>query len=159
MSNSRDRFLVDIEKRTDTTIIRVKNIDQENFDEAYTYVHSLFIRAINLEKRIKAEHSTSTLWHTTESGYMLSDVVAQSSHRVALVLFRVYPNSKTSTDVVKETNLPRATVHDQLTGRRESVSQFFEKIGNEYRLTNEGFDWVMNEVIPFVSNQSGIKKR
>jgi hypothetical protein len=155
MKSSRDKYPVDIEKRSDTTTIRVRNVNQEDFDEAYTYVQSLFNRASILEKRFQAEKVICTLWHATESGNMLSDVVTQSSHRVALSLFRVYPDSKPATDVVRETSLPRATVHDQLTGRRESVSQFFEKTENEYRLTKEGFDWVLNEVIPFVSSQTG----
>ncbi|MHA1862789.1 MAG: hypothetical protein ACTSWA_03390 [Candidatus Thorarchaeota archaeon] len=152
------KFLIDIEKKTESTTIRIKNVEEERFDDAYLLADEIFKRARILELKIKAESSVISLWLGEEPNQTISDLVTQSSHRIALSLFRVYPKSKSLTQVINETHLPKTTARGHLIGNIKSTTPFFTSDRGAYRLTKEGFDWVLSEVIPFLANQTGLVK-
>ncbi|MHA1908959.1 MAG: helix-turn-helix domain-containing protein, partial [Candidatus Thorarchaeota archaeon] len=113
-------------------------------------------RANILEKKIDAEGKVDSLWISDSSGFRLSDIVSQSSHRIALSLLKSYPNGLSFSAIQKETSLPKSTAHNLLTGKKASVAKYFAKEGDNYCLSLEGLDWILSDVIPFLASQTDL---
>lgn len=155
-------FKIEIEKSESGSLIRVTDVNPKSFDDAYVLANNLSRRAAELDIKLldterirKAKDSVAFLWVTKGEGKNLSSLVHQRSHRIALSLLDAHPDGKTHSAVVRETGISKATVHTQLTGKIRTVAAYFTKRGNRYVLTDEGLEWVLREVIPFVCDASG----
>ena len=154
-------FKVEIEKTENGTLIRVTDVNQTNFENAYRLATNLLNRASKLDSELlqievveKARSRTAMYWIPKGDTKRISDFVTQRSHRIALSLLEVYPKGKLQSEIVKETGIYQATAPTQLSGKIHSVASFFDKRGKRYFLTETGLEWVLREVIPFVSSSS-----
>ena len=154
-------FKIELEKSETGTLIRITDVSQTNFDNAYRLATDLLDRATNLDSELhqlrlveQAKNKVAMYWIQDGDTKRISDFISQRSHRIALSLLDVYPEGKIQSQIVKETNISQPTIHIQLSGKVKSVADYFEKRGNCYFLTKTGLDWILRDVIPFVSNSS-----
>ena len=157
-------FKIELEKSETGTLIRITDVSQTNFDNAYRLATDLLDRAANLDSELhqlrlveQAKNKVAMYWIQDGDTKRISDFISQRSHRIALSLLDGYPEGKVQSQIVKETNISQPTIHIQLSGKVKSVADYFEKRGNRYFLTKAGLDWVLRDVIPFVSNSSSDK--
>lgn len=155
---NKQEWSVEVEKKNGSTLIRIGNVNVEQFEEAYLLAEDLLEKSIMLEKKSRAEKSVKSLWVKEKGKTRLSDIVGQSTHRLALSLFMVYPKSKALEEILEETGLSRPTVYRYLGGHRKSVADYFDGESGEYRLTEKGFQWVLNELVPFLAQQTGFSR-
>lgn len=156
MSNGEKRKLrVDIERRWNSTTIIIRNVDEASFDDAYCFIEKLYDRAQKLDDKNLALKSTNPFWIQTEDRRIISDLVSQSSHRVAISLLDAYPSSKTTSEIVLETGLTKTSVRHIAYGRKASVVDYFTAEKGLYKLTDDGLRWVIKDVVPFLTEQSG----
>jgi len=155
---SDEEFLIEIEKSQETTRIRVSGVSPAKFDMAYRSVVNLMKRAKELDAEIEREQEVEiakkrldALWTHEGSSWKLSKSVSEGPHKIALSLLRDYPEFKKQVDVVRETGLPQSTVKVHLNGERKSTRRYFCKRDEGYTLSSEGLRWVLNEVIPSVT--------
>ena len=154
-------FKIELEKSETGTLIRITDVSQTNFDNAYRLATDLLDRAANLDSELhqlrlveQAKNKVAMYWIQDGDTKRISDFISQRSHRIALSLLDGYPEGKVQSQIVKETNISQPTIHIQLSGKVKSVANYFEKRGKRYFLTEAGLDWVLRDVIPFVSNSS-----
>ena len=154
-------FKIELEKSETGSLIRITDVSQANFDDAYRLATDLLDRAANLDSELhqlrlveQARNKVAMYWIQDGDTKRISDFISQRSHRIALSLLDGYPEGKVQSQIVKETNISQPTIHIQLSGKVKSVADYFEKRGNRYFLTKAGLDWVLRDVIPFVSNSS-----
>lgn len=147
---------VEIEKKSDSATIRIRGVDEDGFEEAFLLVDRLSRRAQKLGAKGSAVDTLSTLWIHGPKGRTISDLVSQTTHRIGLCLLDAYPDSKSVSTISKETGLASRMVSRYLSGVRASVAGFFEHTDTGYRLTDNGFDWVITEVIPFLREHGGL---
>ena len=157
-------FKIELEKSETGSLIRITDVSQANFDDAYRLATDLLDRAANLDSELhqlrlveQARNKVAMYWIQDGDTKRISDFISQRSHRIALSLLDGYPEGKVQSQIVKETNISQPTIHIQLSGKVKSVADYFEKRGNRYFLTKAGLDWVLRDVIPFVSNSSSDK--
>lgn len=97
------------------------------------------LREISHEVRVEdAKTSMKALWTKREDRGSLDERVEDSGLRVALSLLHGWPNPKSNSDIVSDTDLSRAGVYDQLTGRRGDKAEWFGMEGKNYRLSYTG---------------------
>ena len=147
---------VEIEKKSDSTTIRIREVDEDGFEEAFLLVDRLSRRAQKLGTKGLAVDTLSTLWIHGPKSRTISDLVSQTTHRIGLCLLDAYPESKSVSVISMETGLASGMVSRYLRGARASVADFFEHTDKGYRLTDSGLNWVITEVIPFLREQGGL---
>ena len=92
---------------------------------------------------------TRHLWNASGQ---LSEEVNDNVHRIAICLMREYPQCKTFREIESITGVPNSTVSDNMSGKIESVRQYFRKCKKGYQLTDFGIIWLRTEVIPRYSS-------
>ena len=155
-------FGIELEKARDgSCVIRIMNVTEANFERAYRLADNLLKQAGNIDSELvklqrveQARSKVAMYWITREKTRRISDFVSQRSHRIALSLLDAYPDGKTQSQIVEETGVSQPTIHTQLSGKVRSVADYFEQQGRKYFLTEEGVDWLLKEVVPFVSDSS-----
>ena len=163
--NEREKFTVEIEKSEAATKIRVVEVsvgaNKNEFDQAYRLVSELHRRTADLDTEIqlvqrteRARSMVEALWKPEVDTATLSTIVSDKSHRIALVLLRSYPKFMRISDVAREAGIPRETARNQLKGDVEAVAEFFEAQDNGFQLSRAGLDWVIDNVIPLVLDQT-----
>lgn len=83
----------------------------------------------------------------------ISDQITDSGERIALSLLAHWPESVRNADIVNETDLSRAGVYDNLTGRRGDKGDWFASDGELYRLTRKGEDSIVDMVLHLVDTE------
>jgi hypothetical protein len=156
--NENSQPKITIEVSTSGLIIRVENIsssDTDEFDNAYTTARRLLGRIPHLNQIIEFELmveqgklATAHLWTQVDDGFRLAEIPTQTHERIALSLFRVFPQCKKEADIVKEIKVLQKTANYHLRGEIKSSREFFSACDEGYTLTETGINWALNEVIP-----------
>ena len=156
---SQNDFKVEIESSDDGNIIRITNIsiDDERltFDKAYQLASELHLRAKLLDVQIapalrilEVKTKAAVLWMIKGDTEIISDVVSDSAHKIALALLKEHPRCLRQIEVRKLTGVGNATVSDNLRLNIQSTELFFISCNNGFQLSDEGIDWVIDEIIP-----------
>ncbi len=159
--NENNDFLIEIEKSDDVTRIRISGVRKNKFEHAYKLASHLTKRAKELDIEIEEERKLhfakmqmNHLWTREDALWKLDESITDASYRIALSLLRNHPECKKQVDVVNKTGLAKMTVSDNLSGKVKATRQYFLRYDKGYRLSDEGIQWVFDEIAPFVSSLS-----
>ena len=153
-----EEFIVEIEKCSETTKIRVTGVSGKRFDQAYKLVSQLCNRAGELDSEIKEElklrfmkNQTKHLWTQEGTIWKLDESITDTSYRIALSLLRTHPQCKSQVDVVSDTGIPKMTVSNHLSGKVKSTRQYFYACDKGHKLSDEGLLWTLDKATPLVT--------
>ena len=157
-------YEVEIEKSEGAPRIRILGVkvgtSMDKFDQAYKLAAQLSRRARQLDSEVEeewrarpAKDRVRHLWRQEGDTWKLDSSVPDSTYRIALSLLRRHPACMTQAEVVRETDVPQKTVSNHLGGRRKSVRRYFSECDGGHRLSADGLQWVIDEVIPAVSDE------
>jgi len=133
-----------IARVVDGTHVEITFANESKFSEAIELLEKLCdnvrIRTLKIAMR--------RFWSGDGSSAMLSDMVTDRTHRVALSLFRSWPQSKQVSNIQMETGLPQSSVSNILAGRQGNAGQWFVKHGNSWSLSEAGMRAIVDAIVP-----------
>lgn len=99
-----------------------------------------------------AKKAVADFWTQTSDGWRLEDV-GRVKEKVALSLLEAYPKGRRVTEIAKECGINQSSVSIVVTGRRGDA-KFFELVTSGlYRLSIDGINWVIREVVPNITRK------
>jgi hypothetical protein len=95
------------------------------------------------------------LWTEEEGTAKVIERVSESTHRVALSLFRNWPNAKRVGDIQDETGLSQGSVSNILAGRQGGRGEWFTQEEDSWNLSEEGLAAISESIAPTYLRVSG----
>lgn len=86
-------------------------------------------------------------WKLENGVWRIVDISSEA-YRIALILLKAYPNTKTQAEIANETTLNSGSVTRILRGTRGDFSKYFKKVKQKWTLSGEGIYWLLDKVIP-----------
>ncbi len=133
-----------ISRQINGTKVEVSLDNENQLGEAFELLGRL-CRNIEIQN---LKHSLNVLWIDAEGSVTLSEQVSESTHRIALSLFRNIPNVKRVGDIQAETGLSQGYVSNILAGRQGGVGNWFAQEGDCWKLSLIGLNEISAIIAP-----------
>lgn len=133
--------------------IKVLFESEEEFDDAFASLRSLASRYRLLQRRSELER----FWDSEGDTRVLSQQVADTTHRLALCLLDSYPTPKPTSLVAQQVGLTDGAASNNLSGRYGGAGHLFERTEDGWTLSVDGLRITTTEILPTYREEVGTR--
>lgn len=155
MTDNEQDLKFDLEYSEKGVRILVRSVVEPELFDAYRLAKRLHRRIgefdiqLELEERVEeAKSSISHIWDTKDERVYLSGEITDNKYRIALVVFRKYPECTSTKEIEDLSGVAQSTINDHLRGVTKSVAHYYTACKGGYILTVDGLHWLIEKVIP-----------
>lgn len=136
-----------IERKARDVVVKIRVKDGESLGAKYLELALHLGTAEDMADVMNAIEKTRQFWSSVDAQPRVVGV-KKEAYRIAFSLLLSYPHFKGQPQISAETALHSGSVSRILTGSRGNYAQYFDEHEKKYRLNDQGFRWVIDEVIP-----------
>lgn len=143
MTESPRKEKICLSREIDGNKIEVWIYDENEFSNGFELLQRLCNRFTVEQAKLRfLQH-----WSQNEDAFVLSQAIGEGPHRVALALFRTYPECRRQVEIQNETGLSPGSVSKIFAGKQGDLDSWFTRCNGNWTLSREGLENILSGVI------------
>jgi hypothetical protein len=164
---TKEELAVSIEKEIKGMKIRIRMKDEADIDRAYALMKRVSdriedivdadeegTRLAEMDAQIKDAIRKTARFRTDIDGQPRIAGVTNDAYAIGVSLLGSHPESKRPIQITSELQIHSGRVSRVLTGSRGDYARYFRKGKDGYKLNQDGMRWMLEEVVPFLMNET-----